>query len=75
MIPRNTLEINTIVKITNKVTVYNKLQKRTKTDTIGKIIAFTDNFVRVEFQKNQFFKGHKGTTSVLRKEKFLEIIQ
>ena len=72
---KSTLEINTIVKITNKVTVYNKIQKRTKTDTIGKVIAFTDKFVRVEFEKNQFFKHQKGKTSVLRKAKFLEILQ
>ena len=71
---KNTLEINIIVKITNKVTIYNKIQKRTKTDTIGKIIAFTDKFVRVEFEKEQFFKGLKGTTSVLRKSKFLQVV-
>ena len=68
------LQIGSEVIITNKVTVYCKVRKRIKTDTIGKVIGFTNKFVRVSFKKNQFFEEQKGETSVLRKAKFLKII-
>ena len=68
------LQVGSKVIITNKVTVYCKVRKRTKTDTIGEIIGFTNKFVRVSFKKNQFFEEQKGETSVLRKAKFLKHI-
>ena len=39
------------------------------------IVEIQELKIKVKFKKNQFLKYQKGKTSVLRKEKFLKIIQ